>query len=267
MRVLSFILKASAVTSLTLAFVACGDVSKSTKSESLSYSFKVNGCDTGKKTFSDLASYCESLLNDEANNYCAVDMRQEMYKQRCDGVSSNKNKSHNLDPSVPQEQSSGEQPAIETPQAPDASTNPAEQAATDISFEVTLSAHNTRLPKVKRQNSGETVISTFEGAIAIDSMKPLIDKALHLESAQSVKIEGLGHCELEVKNFTTYTKNNEVSFTLMGIDQMKDLGDGSCASQLPLIRTSGFVVEFENVPTSNTQAVVIPKVTLKIEIK
>lgn len=278
MRALPFILKASAFAGLAFAFAACqpGDVSKTTKTESLSYSFSVNGCETGKKTFSDLNSYCQALVDEQANNYCAQNMRYEMYKQRCDGVSSNQNKSQDLSPSVPAEQSAEQETTpeqqsaeqqTEAPTTPATPTNAAEQAAVAIPSEVALSAYITKLPAIKRINSGERVISTFAGAIAIDSIKPAIDKTLLLESARSVKIEGMGRCELEVKNFTTYSKGHEISFTLMGIDQLKDLGDGSCASQLQIIRTSGFTVDFENVPTSNANTTVVPKVTLKIQRK
>lgn len=50
---------------------------------SLSYQFVENGCDTGKHIFSDKASYCDALTNDELNNHCAASLRAQDFARNC----------------------------------------------------------------------------------------------------------------------------------------------------------------------------------------
>lgn len=68
------------------ALVACAAEDK-TEKKSYSYELEENGCNTGKKTFKDKKSYCESLLNDAANNGCAPNLRALEYQNnKCDAV-------------------------------------------------------------------------------------------------------------------------------------------------------------------------------------
>lgn len=66
--------------------VSCGDSSdglveagSNNETQKLSYQINVNGCDTGKHTFSSEAEYCAGLRNDELNNFCATSVRRERY--------------------------------------------------------------------------------------------------------------------------------------------------------------------------------------------
>lgn len=66
---------------------ACGIVagcgSFDDESESYSYEYNVNGCSTGKKTFSQKSAYCSALKDDGANNFCASDVRQKAWESNC----------------------------------------------------------------------------------------------------------------------------------------------------------------------------------------
>lgn len=50
---------------------------------SYSYALNDNGCDTGKRSFSDHDAYCRTLLDDGANSGCAHDMRQQLWNKDC----------------------------------------------------------------------------------------------------------------------------------------------------------------------------------------
>ena len=74
-----------------LGLVGCGSDSGgdnglvvSNESQSLSYDFTVNGCKTGKHTFSSVEAYCAGLENESLNNGCARQIRCETFKARCD---------------------------------------------------------------------------------------------------------------------------------------------------------------------------------------
>lgn len=52
------------------------------KSESLSYQYSVNGCDTGKHDFSSNDEYCAGLKDYKGNNYgCAYSLRKDAYER------------------------------------------------------------------------------------------------------------------------------------------------------------------------------------------
>ena len=73
---------------ISLGLYGCGGSSSSeSKSESYTYQYSVNGCDTGRKTFSSKQAYCDSLKNSQANNGCALDARYRAFEQNCQGQS------------------------------------------------------------------------------------------------------------------------------------------------------------------------------------
>ena len=78
---------AIACLSLSLGLAACQGSRE--KKQTLSYEFSANGCSTGKKTFSDLASYCAGLQDDAANNGCASEMRLKTYQVKCSSIAQN----------------------------------------------------------------------------------------------------------------------------------------------------------------------------------
>ena len=50
------------------------------KSEVYKYDYSYNGCETGVQKFSSKKAYCDGLLNDELNDYCARDMRRATWE-------------------------------------------------------------------------------------------------------------------------------------------------------------------------------------------
>ncbi len=62
------------------ALSACG------QSQSKTYEFEYNGCNTGSHTFASLKEYCEGLQNSALNQGCAQGMRRQEFKQEgCEG--------------------------------------------------------------------------------------------------------------------------------------------------------------------------------------
>lgn len=70
---------------VTVLLTGC-NLSLPNNSESLGYELSVNGCSTGKKSFSDLDSYCRTLQDNAANNYCAQTNRESLFNQKCSGT-------------------------------------------------------------------------------------------------------------------------------------------------------------------------------------
>ncbi len=55
------------------------------KSESKSYEFELNGCNTGKQTFESTEDYCAGLQDYNRNRGCAYELREQAFKQSCAG--------------------------------------------------------------------------------------------------------------------------------------------------------------------------------------
>ncbi len=70
--------------SISMGLAACQG--SRAKKETLSYQFSNDSCTTGKKTFSDLTSYCSGLQDDATNNNCAAEMRLEAYNKKCSEI-------------------------------------------------------------------------------------------------------------------------------------------------------------------------------------
>ena len=60
-----------------------GESEYSTHSQTYTYQYSVNGCDTGKHTFHSTKEYCEGLANDRLNNGCAVEFRCQAFNKNC----------------------------------------------------------------------------------------------------------------------------------------------------------------------------------------
>jgi hypothetical protein len=71
-----------------LFLAACGsDNDIHAGSESLSYSFDLNGCKTGQQTFDSKDAMCAGLKDDARNNGCAYSMRKDEFERRgCSGL-------------------------------------------------------------------------------------------------------------------------------------------------------------------------------------
>lgn len=57
--------------------------SSTSKEESFTYEFQLNGCSTAKHQFSSQEEMCISLQNDTLNNSCASDLRREHFQKFC----------------------------------------------------------------------------------------------------------------------------------------------------------------------------------------
>ncbi len=55
------------------------------KTESYSYQYVENGCDTGKITAGSQQERCDKLRDDASNQYCARSMHFEAFKAECPG--------------------------------------------------------------------------------------------------------------------------------------------------------------------------------------
>ncbi len=52
-------------------------------SENYSYNLSENGCSTELQQYSSLASMCDGLKNESANNFCAYNLRRSKYESDC----------------------------------------------------------------------------------------------------------------------------------------------------------------------------------------
>lgn len=52
-------------------------------SEDYQYEFSVNGCSTGKHSFSSKDDYCKALQDDGLNHGCAKDIRRQTHDREC----------------------------------------------------------------------------------------------------------------------------------------------------------------------------------------
>lgn len=82
------LLRTSVVTVFAIVFSSCGDSKTETSSRALTYFYEENGCPTGEHTSTSLRDYCENLLNDELNHFCAEELRIQAFRASCKSVSS-----------------------------------------------------------------------------------------------------------------------------------------------------------------------------------
>ena len=92
-RILCRLAIASLAIPLTLSLtVSCGiefstdgadDSNDSDDNGEWKFEFEQNGCKTGVQKGTGKANRCKALLNNEQNNYCALQLRQEDYKKNC----------------------------------------------------------------------------------------------------------------------------------------------------------------------------------------
>ncbi len=73
---------------LVLFFSGCDAVNKAANSstENLTYSFDVNGCQTGSHSFSSTDAYCAGLQSSSLNNGCALTERMSLFAGKCSGT-------------------------------------------------------------------------------------------------------------------------------------------------------------------------------------
>lgn len=54
--------------------------------EAYSYFFSEDDCDTGEQIFYRLEDACRGVLDNELNNFCALEERLELYSSSCEGL-------------------------------------------------------------------------------------------------------------------------------------------------------------------------------------
>ena len=73
---------------LAFALAGCGseqNTTESNRSESFSYELTLNGCSTGRQTFSSREAMCSALRDDGRNRDCARSLREDHFKKNCPG--------------------------------------------------------------------------------------------------------------------------------------------------------------------------------------
>lgn len=68
---------------VTCTLLSACDLGK--KTESYSYKYSENGCDTGNHNFSSKADLCASLKDEKTNGGCAYATRKDRYEKECGG--------------------------------------------------------------------------------------------------------------------------------------------------------------------------------------
>lgn len=246
MKTLKLCLKVTTLSLLTVGFVAC-QAKRSTEqddSTTLTYRLSQNNCDTGKKTFTSLESYCSALTNDAANNYCAAEMRAELFEKNCRG-SGVKSTRHTTDESEPKE-----------------------SVQSEIPSEIHITAHPDSALQAEPTESGNQLRSKVKGNLIIDSMEPAFDRSLILTSAEKVTTEdGMGRCELASKKFSKLKKDSPLAFLLVGADPAKSTDSDGCLTRLSTLAITGFTAEFTNVVVEGSNHDVIPKVIITVSYK
>lgn len=56
------------------------------KKVTMAYCYNVNGCSTGRQTFSSKEAYCSGLQDQELNKSCATDVRMKIATKECGEV-------------------------------------------------------------------------------------------------------------------------------------------------------------------------------------
>jgi len=89
-------MKRNLIYMLAMGFLgACGDGSSGNNngsnnfnsSESYTYQLELNGCNTGKHTFSSKVAMCNGLKSQSLNDYCAVSLRENHFNlNNCSGT-------------------------------------------------------------------------------------------------------------------------------------------------------------------------------------
>jgi hypothetical protein len=266
--------------SLAALMFAC-NVKDEKKDESklLSYQFKVGDCDTGKKTFTSLEGYCQALANDEANHFCAQELRQQQFQKSCSQVAKPTSAPKPSQPEKnPQSKSDPSAGASENPQtsnsnpapAPVPETGKAGSSQVAALTEVTLSGHFEKVVKVSPENSGDEMISTLDGKIVIDDIAPKVDRPIQLGRFKAATFTSLdmSKCDLQINQYDSSADNKTIGFTILGLDQKAAIGATGCLPSLSTMAMVGFTVEFQDVPVGgNLSQDVIQKVILKVKPK
>lgn len=226
-----------------IAFSGCGKKDEGATASgsggrgSGAYVMEENGCNTGRHSYGSNAQYCQMLLDDALNNYCARGMREQDYEARCG--------------KLPESAASISRPRT--------INNPVTTPGTDSGTDVTASGSQTRrkFPRqltimgrltsdvgVKSSRSNGAVVTTLEGSFTT-SLEA--DYRVELSLASKIEFADMPEeCVLSVKNFTSMRSGQTtVQFTLVGIDTRSEPGVAkSCAATLRRFARYGFQARF-----------------------
>lgn len=238
------------------------------KNYSYQYEDEAKSCNTGHKSFTDHAKYCEALKNDQENNDCAKEQRIKEFDQQCNSLEADK-----TDNGTDLAKKSDETPSAQEPTTQPATTQqPSEkQEATEEkekSDTVTLTSYTESL-SVTSKEANDVIVSTVEGKLIVNSIEPKIEKAIQLEQAGSFFFGNglMESCKLETIKFEAATLDQPLTFTLMGSDHKGKKEDSNCQTQLAQIAKEGFVIEFANVPVAGEGQQPLAKVVLQVKTK
>lgn len=262
MKKLNVCLKVTTFSLLTLGFTACQvDANKTESKTTLTYRLSQNGCDTGKKTFNDLGSYCASLQDDAANNFCATELRAQLFDKNCQGTKKST-------PRATTKTESTERTEVHTQERTEETRQETKSAASEVPEVIEVTAHpDSPLQAVPNENVDQ-MLSRVKGQLIIDSIEPAFDRPLILISADTVTIkEDLGRCDLAAKKFQTLQKDKPLPFLLIGADPAKTTETDGCFTRLSTLAITGFTAEFTNVLVAGPAHDFIPKVILKVNYK
>ena len=144
-----------------LFLISCSTTSnRDGETKKLSYSYELNGCATGTKTFSLQSQLCEGLLNEALNSGCAQEMRFEHYRRDC-GI-------------LPVEEVSTpdiqvEQPATTVPETPTVNNEDEEPVAEQpVAEQPEQEPEDDKIEKLTLTADGEI---TFTDPVAIDDAR------------------------------------------------------------------------------------------------
>lgn len=240
-----------------------GTAGSTVRTQTLTYRYVENGCDTGTHTFHSFESYCEGLRDNDLNQNCAWNLRARRFESVCTG---------SFEKSVPSEETrSGREDVSIAAPAQDASRVPSPvpppQERVQVS-EVTILAKPVSLFEFRPQTADSKTVSNLSGQLDIVGATPEPAQLIRLAGAESVTIvePEMTDCRLDVQNFTNARIGERVNFTLVGIDEQSSALTG-CLAKLALMRMQGFTAQFKNVPTGMLEQGHIPLVTLQVRMQ
>lgn len=245
--------------SLLLVLAACESKKEDKK---ISYQYTINRCDTGAKTFDSQQAYCDSLINDAANNNCAREERLREHAEKCGGSGAQTKSETPLAGTDPFPRAPQEKVGI-SPNTT-VTTTTLDTEMTEQPKLLTVTARSETRLQISPTSSGDTLITTLRGSLQVESIEPEFATPLRLIG---VKAEILGFedtCQLSISNFAMTSDNKKIDFTLVGTDKKSTLESKGCLAQLSTMAMMGFSVEFQNVPTANFVPQRIEKVLLNI---
>lgn len=254
----------------TIALVSCqSNQNEDVRDTSLTYQYTINGCDTGKKTFSDLSTYCATLINNEQNNYCAENERLLAYREKCS--SDDKSRKSEIENHHPTDEPTKNFPESTRTEGGRADSPESSPSLNEKIQKLVLVAHPETPLSVESKVSGNVFLTTLSGTLVVDSIEPKFKKNINLMHAEVVTLINNNEqdkCPRPTVNLFWPLTNKPFLFSVYGTDQKDQMGNSGCMARLSAMSMAGLIVEFKNVPVGGVLSnEIIPSVTLKVEIR